>query len=184
MFGGAFGPPFAFSSPIFLAMLRMLLWHLGVFLWVSLATYLHEPPQLQLSQTTWAAADDRSTHTYIHTTQNNQILGCLESRVLDLQLSLYCLFTWYLNSLHQNSKQQLLLLECGCVGPWESLLSTLDAQVYLLAYTKEQNLVHHNFVKVVGYPPPIPPPPVQTKQNNGCVTILSGLAILHFKKVS
>ncbi len=32
-------------------------------------------------------------HTHIHTTtQNNQILGCLESRVLDLQLSLYLPF--------------------------------------------------------------------------------------------
>ncbi len=125
------------------------------------------PPNYNsLSQTTWAAADDRSTH--INTTQNNQILGCLESRVLDLQLSLYCLFTWYLNSLHHNRKQQLLLLlECGRVGPWKSLLSTLDAQVYLLTYTKDQNLVHHNFVKVVGYTPPIPPSPRtnKTKQN-------------------
>jgi hypothetical protein len=53
------------------------------------------------------------------------------------------------------------------VGPWKSLLSTLDAQVYLLTYTKDQNLVHHNFVKVVGYTPPIPPSPRtnKTKQN-------------------
>ncbi len=119
-------------------------------------------------------------HTHIHTTtQNNQILGCLESRVLELQLSLYCLFTWYLNSLPHNSKQQLLLLECGCVGPWKSLLSTLDAQVYLLIQ-RTKIWFTTTLSKLLGTHHLSLLPPVQTKQNNGCVTTLSGLAILHF----
>jgi hypothetical protein len=58
-------------------------------------------------------------------------------------------------------KRNLIL--CG-----ESLLSTLDAKVSLLIQ-RTKNLVHHNFVKVVGCVHHLSSPAY--KQNKGCVTL-------------
>jgi len=149
-------------------MLRMLLRHLGVFLWVSLATHLHEPPNYNslsnnLSSSRW------QIHTHIHTTtQNNQILGCLESRVLDLQLSLYLPFHMIFKFIAPQQQTTTTSSWMWLCGPMRKS-SKYSWCTSLLTYTKDQNFVHHNFVKVVGYPPPIPSP-LQTKQNNGCVT--------------
>jgi hypothetical protein len=109
----------------------VLLRHLVVFLWVSLAhTYTNPLPITILSNN---LSSRWQIHT--HTQQQNQILGL--EYLLDLQLSICLLLHMIFKFIAHNSKQQLLL-ECVVVwGPWkrnlilsgESLLGTLDAKV-------------------------------------------------------
>ncbi len=162
----------------------VLLQHLGVFLWVSLAhTYTNPRNDNSLKQ------PEQSSRWQIHT--HNTEEPNPRFRVLAWPTTLYCLlhmmiFKFIAHNSNNNNNFFFLNVLCGPMKRNLNIVSrkssTLDAKVSFFL-TKDQNLVHHNFCFVVGYTyllsSPLPRTN-KTKQDKGCVT-LSGLCHLHYK---